>query len=78
MEKNWSYYTTVKPLSGKSHHSYEHLNEMGALGWELVSVVAHPYEGVSVFYWKKQIASHGGLVGKVTGQHHYEDLILCS
>ena len=75
MEKNWSYYTTVKPLSDKSHHSYEHLNEMGALGWELVSVVPHPYEGVSVFYWKKQIASHGQTLASPTPEQSAEPLL---
>ena len=27
---------------------------MGSKGWELVSVVAHADDGISVFYWKQQ------------------------
>ena len=54
VKKNWSYYTTSVAHKDKKYSSHEHLNEMGSKGWELVSVVAHADDGISVFYWKQQ------------------------
>ena len=55
--QNWSYRTTFSPHKDKAHHASNHLNDMGAEGWELVSVIAHPDEGLSVFFWKKPTES---------------------
>jgi len=54
VKQNWSYFTTTVAHKDKKHSSHEHLNEMGSKGWELVSVVAHADEGISIFYWKQQ------------------------
>ena len=31
----------------------DHLDYMGYLGWELVSVVAYPSKGYNAMYWKQ-------------------------
>lgn len=54
MKQIWSYFTTTVAHKDKKHHAHEHLDEMGSKGWELVSVVGHPDEGISIFYWKQQ------------------------
>ena len=49
----WSYKITSLPFDENEKNSTIHLNEMGAEGWELVSVGVQAGSNSSRFYWKK-------------------------
>ena len=49
----WSYKITSLPFDESEKNSTVHLNEMGAEGWELVSVGVQAGSNSSRFYWKK-------------------------
>ena len=76
VSSNWSYHTTVAAHKDRKHHSPDHLNKMGVLGWELVSVVAHSDEDLSIFYWKREaLGTHEPLFveeSKDTSEPHIE------
>ena len=49
----WSYKITSLPFDENEKNSTVHLNEIGAAGWELVSVGVQAGSNSSIFYWKK-------------------------
>ena len=51
--QGWSYKITSLPFDENEKNSTVHLNEMGAEGWELVSVGVQAGSNSSRFYWKK-------------------------